>query len=70
MKALASQVAHDINNPLAYIVSNLRFCRDLLEQNTLSPQERHDLIEALTDVQSGVEQILTITHNLKSLASE
>ena len=70
VKLLAAQAAHDINNPLAYIVSNLRFCREQLEQDTLTQQERKDINDALADVQSGIEQILGIAQELKTIAAE
>ncbi|MFL5345497.1 MAG: sensor histidine kinase [Hyalangium sp.] len=62
---LAAGVAHEVNNPLAFIQANLRF---LLEE---LPREGHsvsDCLEALQETQAGVERIQQIVQDLTRLA--
>jgi signal transduction histidine kinase len=59
---LAAGVAHEINNPLAYVKANLSF---LDEQLTALPQE---LREALGDAREGVTRIAEIVRDLRSFS--
>jgi signal transduction histidine kinase/CheY-like chemotaxis protein len=69
MGELAASVAHEVNNPLAFVHSNLRFVRDeLRREEPLAPEERQELREALEDSLKGAERISTIVQDLKLLA--
>ncbi len=69
MGELAASVAHEVNNPLAFVHSNLRFVRDELQRGEpLAPEEREELREALDDSLKGAERISTIVQDLKLLA--
>jgi PAS domain S-box-containing protein len=67
MGALAAGVAHEINNPLAYVTANLGFLADELPQITAAlGQERGDeLGECLHDAQEGAERVRRIVRDLK-----
>ena len=69
MGELAASVAHEVNNPLAFVHSNLRFVRDELQRGEpLAPEDREELCEALGDSLKGAERISTIVQDLKLLA--
>jgi signal transduction histidine kinase/ligand-binding sensor domain-containing protein len=68
---LASGVGHEINNPLAYILSNLRYLSAELRSLTKSEEERErwqEVEEALTDALHGAERVRKIVHGLRTLA--
>ncbi|MBN1206420.1 MAG: histidine kinase [Myxococcaceae bacterium] len=68
---LASGVGHEINNPLAYILSNLRYLSQELRELTKREEERErwqEVEEALTDALHGAERVRTIVQALKTLA--
>src|SRR5207302_3572517 len=55
---LAAGVAHEINNPLAFVTSNLEFVRDeLAALPDLSTERRSALQEALGDAADGAARI-------------
>jgi signal transduction histidine kinase len=69
MGELAANVAHEVNNPLAFVHSNLRFVRDELQRGEpLAPEDRQELCEALDDSLKGADRISTIVQDLKLLA--
>jgi signal transduction histidine kinase/CheY-like chemotaxis protein len=69
MGELAASVAHEVNNPLAFVHSNLRFVRDELQRGApLTPEDGEELREALDDSLKGAERISTIVQDLKLLA--
>ncbi|MCC6620617.1 MAG: response regulator [Deltaproteobacteria bacterium] len=58
---LAAAVAHEINNPLAYVAANLEV---LAKDTTL----RRDLVELVSDVRDGVTRIRDIVVSLRKLS--
>ena len=72
--ALASGVAHEINNPLAYVVSNLRFIAEEAEklQARISDPEAasrlREIIEAVTDAEQGATRVQKIVRDLRTFA--
>jgi signal transduction histidine kinase/ligand-binding sensor domain-containing protein len=68
---LASGVGHEINNPLAYILSNLRFLSAELRSLTKRDEERErwqEVEEALGDALHGAERVRKIVQALRTLA--
>jgi ligand-binding sensor domain-containing protein/signal transduction histidine kinase len=71
MGTLANGVGHEINNPLAYILSNLRYLskelRDITKREEESERWR-EMEEALTDALHGAERVRKIVHAFRTLA--
>ncbi|OJT25611.1 hypothetical protein BO221_06995 [Archangium sp. Cb G35] len=67
---LAAGVGHEINNPLAYILSNLRYVhQELKEQSGApSPEAREEMISALSEASEGAERVRLIVQDLRSMA--
>jgi PAS domain S-box-containing protein len=65
---LAAGVAHEINNPLAFVSSNLGFIESELRRLPLSEDDRRELLEALSDAREGSERMRLIVQSLQSLS--
>jgi PAS domain S-box-containing protein len=67
MGALAAGVAHEINNPLAYVTANLGFLADELAElvSPLSDDRAREVAECLHDAQEGAERVRRIVRDLK-----
>jgi PAS domain S-box-containing protein len=67
MGRLVAGVAHEINNPLAYVQANLRALEDDLAAPALSPAERRELLVETQDgtrrIQAIVKDLLTFSRN-------
>ncbi|HEX8821011.1 MAG TPA: ATP-binding protein [Archangium sp.] len=67
---LAAGVGHEINNPLAYILGNLRFVHSELRDLMGAPTEedRQELLSALAEATEGAERVRLIVQDLKTLS--
>jgi signal transduction histidine kinase/CheY-like chemotaxis protein len=66
---LAAGVAHELNNPLAYVLSNLRFATEHMERQSMHEiADLGDVIEAVKDAREGAEKMRVIVRDLKSLS--
>ncbi|MFE8604247.1 ATP-binding protein [Archangium violaceum] len=65
---LAAGVAHEINNPLAYVAGNLGFIGTELCRLPLPEEDRRELLEALSDAREGTERMRLIVQSLQSLS--
>jgi len=66
---LAAGVAHEINNPLAYVKSNVNsLYRDLQDQKELPPVLGEYVTEVLPATLEGIQRIATIVSDLRRFA--
>jgi signal transduction histidine kinase len=63
---LAAGVAHEINNPLAFVHANLAFVR--VEADRLPEAARLEVVQALHEAERGVERIQSIIRDLRVFA--
>jgi len=67
MGRMVAGVAHEINNPLAYVQANLRSLTEDLTQAAMDPKERRELVTETLDgtvrIQSIVKDLLTFSRN-------
>jgi len=62
---LAAGVAHEVNNPLAYVLSNLEYVR---EHVTLDDLPRGELAALLDEALHGAERVRNIVRDLKTFS--
>lgn len=63
---LSSGIMHEINNPLSFINGNVIYILDsMVNYKNLDDEDFEDIIEALKDVETGLNQIKTIASGLK-----
>jgi PAS domain S-box-containing protein len=69
---LASGVAHEINNPLAYLASNLRFIQERLSEQAQQSgwSVPPDLSEALAEALEATERVRMIGQDLRTFARD
>jgi signal transduction histidine kinase/ActR/RegA family two-component response regulator len=65
---LAAGVAHEINNPLAYITANLAFVQEQLA--LMGPSASNEAREALAEAREGIERVASIVLDLKTFTRE
>ncbi len=66
---LAAGVAHEINNPLAYVLLNLQYLLRELPQLTASEQRLEQLLDRLKEAQHGAERVSSIVRDLREFSS-
>ena len=64
MGVLAFGVAHEINNPLAYVISNLQYIEDGLENG----ETTENMKEAIRDASDGARRIRSIVEDIRMFA--
>jgi PAS domain S-box-containing protein len=66
---LAAGVAHEINNPLAYTISNLDLLAgEVLPLAEMKPEQAKALKEMIDDAQDGAERVRKIVRGLKTFS--
>jgi PAS domain S-box-containing protein len=70
MGTVAAGVAHEINNPLAFVMSNLQFVSaeiaTLAESGSLSPERIADVMKALAASREGARRVKNIVGDLRT----
>jgi two-component system NtrC family sensor kinase len=66
---LAAGVGHEINNPLSYILSNLRYIQQGLHRvDASSLPDREELLGAAVEAHDGAERVHLIVQSLRTLS--
>lgn len=67
---LASGIAHEINNPLTYILANATFLEEEFRRlaTELPPENLKELLTVAREIREGAEQVRRIVHDLRSFA--
>jgi signal transduction histidine kinase len=65
---LAANVIHEINNPLAFVRSNLDFLRTEVLAQQLPEETRRELQEVMDETSTGVERIRQIVSDLRGFS--
>ncbi len=65
---LSAGVAHEINNPLAYVLLNLEFLERELDKLGVRPEKLASLKSRLHDARHGAERVATIVRDLRTFA--
>ena len=63
---LAAGVAHEINNPLAYVIANLAFAIESL--HAVQEVKARETVDALREAQQGAERVRHIVRDLKAFS--
>jgi signal transduction histidine kinase len=66
---LASGFAHELANPLAYIVENLRFIQEHLSGKSPVPLEPGEMSEVVKETQQGAQRISQIVRDMQTFSS-
>jgi len=68
MGRLAGGVAHEINNPLSYVIANLTFVSDELPRLAIPADRRTDLDETLEEAREGLDRVREIVRDLRAFS--
>jgi PAS domain S-box-containing protein len=66
--ALAAGIAHEMNNPLAYVLSNVNFARVRVREASVPKDVATELDEVLGEAAEGASRAATIVKELRSFA--
>jgi signal transduction histidine kinase/CheY-like chemotaxis protein len=67
---LAAGTAHEINNPLLYVMSNAELLEPAIRRLAPSPEAAREPLEMLADLQLGAVRIRDVVRDLMSLARD
>jgi len=67
---LAAGVAHEINNPLAYVISNLEILANELSDDRSSRLDRAQIAAVLADARDGATRVSAIVRDLRALSRQ
>jgi CheY-like chemotaxis protein len=65
---MAAGVAHEINNPLAYVILNLDWIARKLPEAAQDASSMEALVEMLREARGGVDRVATIVRELRSFS--
>lgn len=67
---LSAGVAHEINNPLAYVLANVEFCASEIGRFEIEDENRSAVLDALTEAREGAARIAGVVRDLKAFSRE
>ncbi len=70
MGMLAASVAHEINNPLAFMSLRIEALRRAVENGVLDERVRADLLDSIADVAHGTKRVATIVRGLRAIGQD
>ena len=62
---LSAGIAHEVNNPLSYVIANLWYVRSALQKQGAGEVPSDDLDEVLAEAEEGAERVAAIVRDLK-----
>lgn len=62
---MAAGVAHEINNPLAYVSLSAEALNDQVARSNLHPSEKADLLELVARIREGADRVATIVRDMR-----
>ncbi len=65
---LAAGVAHEINNPLAYLSAALDFLHDHAQELAASSPARDDVLRALAEAREGADRVRSVVRDLRTFS--
>jgi PAS domain S-box-containing protein len=65
---MAAGVAHEINNPLAYVMLNLDWIARKLAEGATDPASLEGMAQMLREARGGASRVATIVHELRSFS--
>jgi PAS domain S-box-containing protein len=65
---LAAGIAHEINNPLAYVTGNLEAMAEVVQARGGGPADRAELSLAINEARDGAERVRKIVQGLRSFS--
>lgn len=66
--SVAAGIAHEINNPLAYVLANANVLRSQIDELELEPVARETLTELTDDVREGASRVRDVVRGLRTLS--
>lgn len=66
--SVAAGIAHEINNPLAYVLANANVLRSQIDELELGPVARETLAELTDDVREGASRVRDVVRGLRTLS--
>ena len=67
--SLAAGVAHEINNPMSYVITNLDLVASLLSSPSSTKLDTSQLLDMISQAQQGAERVRLIVKDLKTFSS-